>query len=71
MDAVGDNTIYGCGAFFTPAYIIKSTDAGESWDYYDLSDQALALVEILFVDEQLCHCKKQRRSVNERTAKCG
>jgi photosystem II stability/assembly factor-like uncharacterized protein len=51
LDAVGTSTIYGCGAYFSPAYIIKSTDSGATWDYIDMSSYANALVEILFLDE--------------------
>lgn len=53
LDAVGESTVYGCGAYFEPAYIIKSTDSGESWDFTDMSPYANSLVEVLFVNEQL------------------
>ncbi|OAD90128.1 photosystem II stability/assembly factor-like protein [Aequorivita soesokkakensis] len=59
IDAVGENTVYGCGAWFTPAYFIKSTDAGVSWEYTDMSDYATALVEVLFVDEQFGYASGQ------------
>ena len=52
MDAVGESTIYGCGTYFGPAYIIKSTDSGENWEFIDMSEYATQLVEVLFVDEQ-------------------
>lgn len=51
LDAVGTSTVYGCGAYFTPAYIIKSIDSGVSWDYIDMSSYVDGLVEILFIDE--------------------
>ena len=51
LDAVGTSTIYGCGAWFTPAWIIKSNDSGDSWEYSDMSAYARGLVEILFIDE--------------------
>lgn len=53
LDAVGTSTVYGCGAYYTPAYIIKSVDSGETWQYIDMSAYANALVEVLFVDENL------------------
>lgn len=53
LDAVGTSTIYGCGAYFSPAYIIKSTDSGESWQYIEMSMYANALVEIVFQDESI------------------
>lgn len=52
LDAVGESTIYGCGAYFEPAYIIKSTDSGENWEFIEMSSYATSLVEILFTDEQ-------------------
>ncbi|MEL6810769.1 MAG: T9SS type A sorting domain-containing protein [Bacteroidota bacterium] len=51
LDAVGTSTVYGCGAWFSPAHVIKSTDAGENWTYKDMSAHAEALVEVLFIDE--------------------
>lgn len=51
MDAVGAQTIYGCGAYYGPAYVVKSTDSGVTWQYIDMSQYAESLVEILFVDE--------------------
>ncbi len=49
----GTNTVYGCGAYHSPAYIIKSTDAGATWSAIDMSSYANALVEMLFVDENV------------------
>jgi photosystem II stability/assembly factor-like uncharacterized protein len=51
LNAVGSSTIYGCGAFFEPAHIIKSTNSGDTWTYIDMSAYATALVEIKFLDE--------------------
>lgn len=51
LDAVGASTIYGCGAYFSPAYIIKSPDSGLTWQYINMSAYATALVEVLFTDE--------------------
>ncbi|MEM6514848.1 MAG: YCF48-related protein [Bacteroidota bacterium] len=51
LDAVGNSTVYGCGAYFEPAHIIKSEDSGETWTYIDMSSYADALVEIQFLDE--------------------
>jgi len=53
LDCVGTTTVYGCGAYFTPAYVIKSVDSGQTWQYIDMSAYATALVEILFLDENL------------------
>jgi photosystem II stability/assembly factor-like uncharacterized protein len=53
LDCVGTSTIYGCGAYFLPAYVIKSTDSGNTWQYIDMSAYADALVEVLFLDENI------------------
>ena len=51
LSAVGTSTVYGVGAYYTPAYMVKSTDSGATWQYTDMSAYANALVETLFVDE--------------------
>ena len=51
LETVGTFTVYGCGAYFEPAFIIKSTDSGTSWTYLDMSAHANALVELKFLDE--------------------
>lgn len=51
LDAVGTSTIYGCGAYFNPAHIIKSTDSGDTWTFIDMSSYSDGLVEVLFLDE--------------------
>ena len=53
LDAVGTSTVYGCGAWFSPAYVIKSTDSGNTWKFIDMSAYATALVEVLFIDENV------------------
>lgn len=53
LNTVGTSTVFGCGAYFNPAFIIKSTDSGLSWQYIDMSAYAEALVEIYFVTENL------------------
>lgn len=50
IEAIG-TTVYGCGAYFEPAHLIKSTDSGVNWTYTDMSAYATALVELLFVTE--------------------
>lgn len=51
LSTVANSTVFGCGAYFTPAYIIKSSDSGNTWEYIDMSAFADALVEIYFLDE--------------------
>ncbi len=53
LDCVGASTVYGCGAYFTPAHIIKSTDSGNTWQFIDMSAYANALVDINFIDENV------------------
>lgn len=53
IDCVGTSTIYGCGAYFSPAFIIKSTDSGATWQYINMSAYATALVEIQFLTESI------------------
>ena len=53
LDCVGTSTIYGCGAYFSPAYIIKSTDSGNTWQYINMSAYATALVEVQFITENV------------------
>ncbi|MEI7509594.1 MAG: photosystem II stability/assembly factor-like protein, partial [Flavobacterium sp.] len=42
LDCVGTSTIYGCGAYFSPAYLIKSSDSGATWQYIPMSAYATA-----------------------------
>lgn len=51
LNTIGSTTVYGCGAYFEPAHIIKSTDSGSTWTFIDMSAYATALVEIKFTDE--------------------
>lgn len=51
LDAVNSTTIYGCGSYNEPAYIIKSIDSGTTWTSIDMSLYANALVEVLFTSE--------------------
>ena len=53
IETAGSSTVYGCGAYFSPAHIIKSSDSGETWTFVDMSSYASALVEVLFLDEDI------------------
>ncbi|MCH2223550.1 MAG: YCF48-related protein [Crocinitomicaceae bacterium] len=48
LSAPDVNTVYGCGIWSSPAYIIKSTDTGDTWTHIDMSAYATALVDIEF-----------------------
>ncbi len=52
LSCPGGKVIYGCGVYASPAYVIKSTDGGVLWQKIDMSAYALALVDILFLNEQ-------------------
>lgn len=49
LSAPTANTIYGCGLWAGPAYIIKSVNGGDDWDYIDMSAYASRLVDIHFL----------------------
>ncbi|SCY42014.1 YCF48-related protein [Flavobacterium caeni] len=54
IDCVGESTVYACGSYFSEnAYVLKSTDSGQTWQYIDMGAYAEGLVELLFVDENL------------------
>jgi len=50
MSHVG-NTIYACGIWSTPAYVLKSVDAGTTWSVINLSAYAGAAVDCWFLSE--------------------
>jgi len=52
LSAPSANVIYGSGIWNAgPAYIIKSTDGGDTWTTTDMSQWATQLVDVLFLDE--------------------
>jgi photosystem II stability/assembly factor-like uncharacterized protein len=53
LDCVGASTVYGCGTYYGPPLIIKSTDSGNTWQYIDMSAYANALVDINFINENI------------------
>lgn len=62
LTTVAPSTIFGCGAFFSPAHIIKSTDSGVTWQFIDMSAYADALVEIFFLDETIGYASGKNAS---------
>ena len=50
LSAPTENVIYGCGIWSSPAFVIKSADGGNTWQTFDLSAYASALVEIDFIN---------------------
>ncbi len=51
ISAPSSDVIYGCGIWSDPAYVIKSSDGGNSWISIDMSQYALSLVDIHFMTE--------------------
>ncbi len=51
--AIADpNTIYGCGNWFQDsAYLVKSTDGGDSWNFIDMSAYASSLIDMNFISK--------------------
>lgn len=49
LSCPGGQVVYGCGVWSSPAYFIKSTDGGVTWQKKDMSAYASALVDILFI----------------------
>ncbi|HYF33213.1 MAG TPA: T9SS type A sorting domain-containing protein [Chitinophagaceae bacterium] len=43
--------IYACGVWRSPAFIIRSSDGGQTWSYTDMSAYASALVDIHFINK--------------------
>jgi photosystem II stability/assembly factor-like uncharacterized protein len=44
------NTIYGVGIWSEPAFVIKSTNKGETWTFIDMSAYAATLIDAYFFD---------------------
>ncbi|MGV3629714.1 MAG: YCF48-related protein [Bacteroidota bacterium] len=49
LAAPDPNTIYGCGNWYNDsAYIVRSADGGDSWDFIDMSAYASSLIDMHF-----------------------
>ncbi len=48
ISAPTPNVFYGAGVVFTPAFVVKSTDAGDTWSHTDLSAHTEMLIDVLF-----------------------
>lgn len=49
MQWLDDNTFLAVGAWFEPAFLLRSNDRGDTWESLDLSQYALALVDVHFI----------------------
>lgn len=45
---VDSNTVFACGRFTGPAFIIKTTDRGTTWNSYNMTEQAAMLIDCHF-----------------------
>ncbi len=45
-----ENTIYGVGVYYNPAFVLKSIDKGLNWTYMDMSAYATSLIDVHFFD---------------------
>lgn len=48
LSAVAPQTFYSCGIWSSPAFVIRSDDAGTTWDFIDMSPWASSLVDVWF-----------------------
>ena len=50
--AADSNTIYGCGNYFQDsAYIVKSSDGGNTWSFIDMHTYAIHLIDMFFLNK--------------------
>ncbi|WCO00810.1 YCF48-related protein [Psychroserpens ponticola] len=59
MHMVNENTIFITGVFYGSAYIMKSTDQGDTWIYTNMGNLCNALVDIHFKDENIGYAAGQ------------
>lgn len=52
LSVVGDSLIYGTGRYFGDAYLIKSSDLGNTWQYIDMRPWASNLIDVHFFTDQ-------------------
>lgn len=48
--AASPEVIYGCGVWFQPTCVIRSTNGGMNWDKTNLNSMASALIDVLFLN---------------------
>lgn len=48
LSAPTPDIFYGSGVVFTPAFVVKSTDAGATWSHTDMSAHTEMLIDVLF-----------------------
>jgi len=65
MSAADDTTIYICGVWSNPAYIFKSSDRGETWEFINMSSYAYSLVDIKFTDAEHGFVSGQSTNLDE------
>ncbi len=50
ISAPTPDVFYGSGVVFTPAFVVKSTDAGATWSHIDMSAHSEMLIDVHFFD---------------------
>ncbi len=50
LSAPSSSTIYGCGIWNSPAFVIKTVDGGNTWNTIDMSNYASSLIDIHFIN---------------------
>ena len=48
IQAIGDSCVYGVGRVRGPAFFIRSTDCGNTWQTHDMSDWVMGLLDVYF-----------------------
>jgi photosystem II stability/assembly factor-like uncharacterized protein len=51
LSVADTNTIYGCGNWYSHAYIIKSTDGGNNWQLINMVPYASSLIDMYFINK--------------------
>lgn len=50
LSAPTPEVVYGVGVVHTPAFVVKTTDAGATWSHIDMSAHAELMIDALFFD---------------------
>jgi len=56
MDVVDANTIFACGNVLEPAFILRSYDRGQTWEYKDMNSVSTYLIDIYFLNPDTGFC---------------
>lgn len=65
LSVVGDSLIYGTGRYFGDAYLIKSSDMGDTWQYIDMKPWASNLIDVHFFTDKRGYVVGRSAQANE------